>query len=68
MRVDARRCAAAHRCIPLAIRRTLSHNRDEIKNSEQLRRAGDAQALSDSENGGRKTGVAALKNAEGQAA
>jgi hypothetical protein len=43
--------AAAHRCIPLAIPRTLSHNRDEFKNSEQRRRAGDAQALSDSEAG-----------------
>lgn len=43
--------AAVHLCIPLAIPRTLSHNRDEFKNSEQRRRAGDAQALSDSEAG-----------------
>jgi hypothetical protein len=46
-----RRRAAAHLRIPLAIPRTLSHNRDEFKNSEQRRRAGDAQALSDSEAG-----------------
>lgn len=47
-----RRRAAAHRSIPLAIPRTLSHNRDEFKNSEQRRRACDAQALSNSEDGG----------------
>jgi hypothetical protein len=35
----------------LAIRRTLSHNRDELKNSEQRRRASDAQALSHSTTG-----------------
>jgi len=35
----------------LAIPRTLSHNRDEFKNSEQRQHAGDAPALSDSEAG-----------------
>ena len=48
----ARRRAAAHRSIPLAIPRTLSHNRDEFKNSEQRQRGCDAQALSNSEDGG----------------
>jgi hypothetical protein len=47
-----RRRAAAHRSIPLAIRGTLSHNRDEFKNSKQRQRAGDAQALSNSKAGG----------------
>lgn len=48
----ARGRATARRSIPLAIRRTLSHNRDEFKNSEQRRRACDTQALSNSEDGG----------------
>ncbi|NGZ86705.1 hypothetical protein [Duganella aceris] len=46
-----RRRAAARRSIVLANRRTLSHNRDEFKNSEQRQRASDAAALSDSEAG-----------------
>lgn len=53
-----RRRGAAHRSIPLAIPGTLSHNRDEFENSEQRQRAGDAQALSNSEEGG--TGGAAM--------
>lgn len=51
---------AAHRSIPLAIRRTLSHNRDEFKNSEQRRRACDAQALSNSEDGGAERAAMAV--------
>jgi hypothetical protein len=43
---------AVHRCIVLAIRRTLSHNRDEFENGMWRRRARKAQALSDSEAGG----------------
>jgi hypothetical protein len=52
LRRAERRRRAASRSIPLAIPRTLSHNRDEFKNSEQRQRACDAPALSDSEEGG----------------
>jgi hypothetical protein len=52
MSARKRRSDAAHRSILLAIRRTLSHNRDEIKNSEQRRRRCNAQALSNLEVGG----------------
>ncbi len=63
-----RRRAAAHRCILLAIPRTLSHNRDEFKNSEQRQRAGDAPALSVSEAGDDDAAASTPASKETQAA
>jgi len=53
LRVPPKRSAhAAHRCFVLAIRRTVSHNRDEFENGMWRWRASDAQALPDQEEGG----------------
>jgi len=53
LRVPPKRSAhAAHRCFVLAIRRTVSHNRDEFENGMWRWRASDAQALPDPEAGG----------------
>lgn len=50
LRVPLKRSAhAVHRCFVLAIRRTVSHNRDEFENGMWRRRASDAQALPDQE-------------------
>ena len=52
-RIPPKRSAhAAHRCFVLAIRRTVSHNRDEFENGMWRWRASDAQALPDQEEGG----------------
>lgn len=45
---------APHHCIVLAIRRTLSHNRDEFENGMWRQCASDARALPDSEAGGER--------------
>jgi len=53
LRVPPKRSAhAAHRCFVLAIRRTVSHNRDEFENGMWRWHASDAQALPDQEEGG----------------
>lgn len=39
---------AAYRCIVLANRRTVSHNRDEFENGSRRQRAGEARTLPDS--------------------
>ena len=51
-RIPPKRSAhAAHHCIVLAIRRTLSHNRDEFENGMWRQRSRAARALPDSEAG-----------------
>lgn len=45
---------AVHHCFVLAIRRTLSHNRDEFENGMWRQRASDARAVADVEAGGER--------------